>query len=182
MARITVNETGTQPLVILSTTIGNASQIAAGNITGANALSVICLQDVTITASTGVFSWADFCSVDLNKLPTPADNEISMNVVIDPETYFGDAAAASGSAANEGMAGLSQNKIPVQFLVVWNNNIVANVTNGNISSNISANNTAWSSGTGFITNLAPTASPEAPVWVTPATLAVDGTMYNGYTT
>ena len=172
MARITVNETGTQPLVILSTTIGD---VANANIAGANALSVICLQDVTITSSTGVFSWADFCSLDMNKLPTPADNEISMNVVIDPDTYFG-ANSAGTTAEDLGMAGLSQNKVPVQFLVVWNNNDVANIANGGIS-NISG--AAWSSGEGFITSLAPTASPEAPVWVTPCTIAVNGTMYNG---
>ena len=177
MARITVNETGTQPLVLLSTTIGNTANIANGTITGANALSVICLQDVTITASTGVFSWADFCSIDMNKLPTPADNEISMNVVIDPETYFGNANAAANSAANLGMAGLSQDKTPVQFLVVWNNSNVAAVIDGNIGN--LTDGTVWSSGQGFITNLAPTASPEAPVWVTPCTIAVDGTMYNG---
>lgn len=175
-ARITVNETGTQPLILLSTDLANGN-VVTGNIEGANVLSVICLQDVTITASTGVFSWADFCSVDMNKLPTPADNEISMNVVIDPVTYFGNSTAASGSAANEGMAGLSQNKIPVQFLVVWNNNDVANIIDGNIGG--LTDGTVWSSGQGFITNLAPTASPEAPVWVTPCTIAVNGTMYNG---
>lgn len=174
MARITVNETGTQPVVLLSTDIANGN-VQTGNIVGANVLSVICLQDVTITASTGVFSWADFCSVDLNKLPTPADNEISMNVVIDPDTYFG-ANSAGTTAEDLGMAGLSQNKVPVQFLVVWNNNDVANIANGGIGNLTGA---AWSSGTGFITNLAPTASPEAPVWVTPCTIAVDGTMYNG---
>lgn len=173
MARITVNETGTQPLILLSTDLANGNVIT-GNISGANVLSVGCLQDVTITSSTGVFSWTDFCSVDINKLPTPADNEISTNVVIDDVKYFGNASAASGSAANEGMASLSQNKIPVQFLVVWNNNDVANVVNGNASGN-----TYWSSGTGFVTSLAPTVSPEAPVWVTPMTIAVDGTMYNG---
>ncbi len=175
MARITVNETGTQPVILLSTDIANGN-VQTGNIEGANVLSVICLQDVTITASTGVFSWADFCSLDMNKLPTPADNEISMNVVIDPETYFGNGSAATGSAANEGMAGLSQNKIPVQFLVVWNNNDVANIIDGGLSNITGA---AWSSGEGFITSLAPTASPEAPVWVTPCTIAVNGTMYSG---
>lgn len=173
MARITVNETGTQPLILLSTDIANGN-IQTGNISGANVLSVGCLQDVTITASTGVFSWTDFCSVDTNKLPTPADNEIATNVVIDDTKWFGNSSAASGSAANEGMASLSQNKIPVQFVVVWNNSDVANVTNGNI-----ANGTYWSSGVGFITNLAPTVSPDAPVWVSPMTLAVDGTMYSG---
>jgi hypothetical protein len=174
MARITVNETGTQPVILLSTDIANGN-VQTGNINGANVLSVICLQDVTITASTGVFSWADFCSVDMNKLPTPADNEISMNVVIDPDTYFG-ANSAGTTAEDLGLAGLSQNKVPVQFLVVWNNNDVANIANGGIA-NLS--NTAWSSGEGFITSLAPTASPEAPVWVTPCTIAVNGTMYNG---
>lgn len=173
MARITVNETGTQPVILLSTDIANGNA-QTGNIEGANVLSVICLQDVTITASTGVFSWADFCSVDMNKLPTPADNEISLNVVIDPNTYFG-ANSAGTTAEDLGMAGLSQKKVPVQFLVVWNNNDVANIIDGGIS-NISG--AAWSSGTGFITSLAPTASPEAPVWVTPCTIAVDGTMYS----
>lgn len=176
MARITVNETGTQPLILLSTDIANGN-VQTGNIVGSGVLSVVCLQDVTVTASTGVFSWADFCSVDMNKLPTPADNEISMNVVIDPVTYFGNASASSGTAAKQGIAGLSQNKVPVQFLVVWNNSNVAAVVNGNISS--LTNGTVWSSGQGYITNLAPTASPEAPVWVTPATISVDGTMYNG---
>lgn len=176
MARITVNETGDQPLILLSTDLANGN-VVTGNIEGANVLSVICLQDVTITASTGVFSWADFCSVDMNKLPTPADNEISMNVVIDPTTYFGNANAAATSAAGQGMAGLSQNKVPVQFLVVWNNSNVAAVIDGNIAS--LTDGTVWSSGQGFITNLAPTVSPEAPVWVTPCTIAVNGTMYNG---
>jgi len=180
MARITVNETGKHPLILLSTTIN--SNLAAANISSANVLSVICLQDVTITASTGVFSWADFCSLDMNKLPTPADNEISVNVVIDPETYFG--AGTGNTAGDKGLAGLSQDKTPVQFLVVWNyDEVVANVTGGGVTNNANVgSNVAWSSGEGFITSLAPTASPEAPVWVTPMTIAVNGTMYNGFTT
>lgn len=179
MARITVNETGTHPLILLSTTVGDANALAAGNITGANVLSVTCLQDITITASTGIYSYVDFCSPDINKLPTPADNEIATNVVIDDIAYFGNASAAANSAAGEGMASLSQNKIPVQFLVVWNYDAnVAAVTNGNIS-NVAGANVYFSSGKGYVTQLAPTAAPDAPVWITPMTIAVDGTMYNG---
>lgn len=175
MARITVNETGTYPTILISTDIAGGN-VQTGNIDGANVLNVTCLQDVTVTSSTGIFSWADFCSVDMNKLPTPADNEISMNIVIDNTVYFG-ANTANAGASNKGIAYLSQNKTPVQFLVVWNNNAnIANITDGNISS---LSNTAWSSGTGFISSLAPTVSPEAPVWVTPMTIAVNGTMYNG---
>lgn len=175
MARITVNETGTNPVVLLSTTLGNAAQLANGNITGANVLSVTCLQDITITSSTGIYSYVDFCSKDINKVTTPADNEISMNIVIDPEAYFGNGTAAANSAANEGIASLSQNKIPVQFLVVWNYSAnIANITDGNIG-NLS--NVYYSSGTGYVSSLAPTAAPDAPVFVTPISIAVDGTMY-----
>lgn len=174
MARITVNETGTNPLVLLSTTIGNTTELTNGNIDGANVLSVTCLQDITITSSTGIYSYVDFCSKDINKVTTPADNEISMNIVIDPTAYFG-ANTANVGASNKGIAYLSQNKVPVQFLVVWNYNAnIANVTGGNIS-NLS--NVYYSSGTGYISSLAPTAAPDAPVFVTPISIAVDGTMY-----
>lgn len=174
MARITVNETGTNPLVLLSTTLGNTTQLENGNIAAANVLSVTCLQDITITSSTGIYSYVDFCSKDINKVTTPADNEISMNIVIDPTAYFG-ANIANAGAVNQGIASLSQNKVPVQFLVVWNYNAnIANVTDGNIS-NLS--NVYYSSGTGYISSLAPTAAPDAPVFVTPISIAVDGTMY-----
>lgn len=176
MARITVNETGTHPLILLSTTVGNSAQLANGNISGSNVLSVTCLQDITISASTGIYSWVDFCSKDMNKVPTPADNEISMNVVIDPTVYFG-ANVANAGASNQGLAALSQNKVPVQFLVVWNYDAsVANVVGGNIA-NLS--NVYYSSGEGFISSLAPTAAPDAPVYITPMTIAVNGTMYSG---
>jgi hypothetical protein len=174
MARITVNETGTNPLVLLSTNIGNTTQLEDGNIDAANVLSVTCLQDITITSSTGIYSYVDFCSKDINKLTTPADNEISMNIVIDPTAYFGANTANSG-ASNKGISNLSQNKVPVQFLVVWNYNAsTANVVGGNIA-NLS--NVYYSSGTGYISSLAPTAAPDAPVFVTPISIAVDGTMY-----
>jgi len=98
-----------------------------------------------------------------------------MNVVVDPTVYFG-ANIANTGASNQGLAYLSQNKTPVQFLVVWNNDAnVANITNGNIS-NLSG--VYYSSGVGYITQLAPTASPETPVYITPMTVAVDGTMYS----
>ena len=173
MAQITVNEVGTQPLILLSRTIGNAAAIESGNIASANVLSVGCLQDITITSSTGVFSWADFCSQSQYKLPTPSDNEISTNVVLDPTKYFG-ANTAIDTASDQGMAALSQKQYEVQFLVVWNNSDQANVVGGNQPAG-----TYWTSGVGYVTSLAPTVSPDAPVWVSPMTIAVNGTMYNG---
>ena len=161
MARITVNTTGTQPTLLVSTDlISNSANW--GNI--ANTLSVTCLQDITVTNSTGIFSWTDFCSLDTNKVTTPADNEISTNIVIDPTRFFGTSpGATSGNATQLGVSGLSINKVPVQLKLVLNG--------GNATSNA-----YYYAGQGYISSLAPTVSPEAPVWVTPMTIAVDGTM------
>lgn len=160
MARITVNTTGTQPTLLVSTDlISNSANW--GNI--ANTLSVTCLQDITITNSTGIFTWTDFCSIDSNKITTPADNEISTNIVIDDVGFFGNANATANSSSFYGVSGLSINKVPVQFKLVLNG--------GN-----STSNAYYYAGQGYISSLAPTVSPEAPVWVSPMTLAVNGAM------
>jgi hypothetical protein len=154
MARITVNTTGTQPHLYVSTDTSNVANVP---------LDVICLQDVTITNSTGIYSWTDFCSIDTNKITTPADNEITTNIVLDPDTFFGTDANAtpSSNAVAQGIAGLSINKVPVSFQIVMNGD--ANTANA-----------FTYEGTGYLSSLAPTVSPEAPVWVSPLTLAVDG--------
>jgi hypothetical protein len=163
MARITVNTTGSQPTMLISTDlISNTANW--GNI--ANALSVTCLQDITITNSTGIYSYTDFCSTDMNKLTTPADNEISVNMVIEDEVFFGNANASANSSTFYGVSDLSINKIPLQFKLVING--------GNATANA-----YYYAGQGYISSLAPTASPDAPVWVTPMTLAVDGSMATG---
>lgn len=163
MARITVNTTGSQPTLLISTDlISNTANW--GNI--ANALSVTCLQDITITNSTGIYSYTDFCSTDMNKLTTPADNEISVNMVIEDTTFFGNSSATANSASFYGVSDLSINKIPLQFKLVING--------GNATADA-----YYYAGQGFISSLAPTASPDAPVWITPMTLAVDGSMQTG---
>lgn len=162
MARITVNTTGTQPTLLVSTDLGG--DIANGTI-GANALAVTCLQDVTVTNSTGIFSWTDFCSGDTNKITTPADNEISTNIVIDDEGFFGTDPAGT-TAPDKGVAGLSNDKIEVQWKLILNG--------GDATANA-----YWYSGTGYLSSVAPTVSPDAPVWVSPMTIAVDGTMSIG---
>ena len=155
MARITTNTTGTQPVIVLETS-------TAGN------LSVPFVQDITITNSTGVYSYTTFSDVDTRKLSTPADNEISTNIVIDDLAYFGNSSATANSAAYLGIASLSVNKTPIDFTIYWAGN-TAGATD------------RVTTGSGFITNLAPTTSPDAPVWVTPLTIAVDGTMTTGAT-
>ena len=157
MARITTNTTGTQPTLYVSTDTANIANAA---------ISVICLQDITITNSTGIFSWTDFCSGDTNKVTTPADNEITTNVVLDAENWFGNTSAGNTTAAYQGLSGISINKIPVSFQIVMN------------GTDATAN-AFYYEGVGYISALAPTVSPDAPVWVSPLTIAVDGAFTTG---
>ncbi len=149
--RITTNTTGTQPTIVLATG------------TGPN-ITLPFIQDVTITNKTGVYSYVTFTDVDTRKLSTPADNEISTNIVLDKETFFGNSAATANSAAYYGVIGLSSDKIAVAFEIYW----AGNATSTDIKT----------TGSGFITNLAPSTKPDAPVWVSPLSIAVDG----GFTT
>jgi len=173
MAYITVNETGTFPALILSTDVANSNVGASGNgfLGGANLLNVTCLQDVTVTNSTGIFSWTDFCSASINKVTTPSDNEISTNIVVDDEGFFGDSAAANTSAKGYGVSGLSQNRVEVAFRLQLNNS--ANV------GNTAPANTFIYHGVGYLSSVAPTVSPDSPVWVSPLTIAVNGDMGSG---
>jgi hypothetical protein len=155
MARITVNTTGTQPILLVSANVSNVS---------ANSLSVSCLQDITITNSTGIYSYTDFCSQAMNKITTPADNEISTNLVLDGLVYFGNSAATANTAPNLGIAGLSESATNISFKLYLNGN---------------ANGAFYYEGTGYISSLAPTVAPENPVWISPLSIAVDGPLTSG---
>ena len=155
MARITVNTTGTQPILLVSANIANVN---------ANSLSVTCLQDITVTNSTGIYSYTDFCSGDMNKITTPADNEVSTNMVLDGTVYFGNAGATANTAPFYGVAGLSENKVNISWKLFLNGN---------------ANGAFYYTGTGYVSSLAPTVAPENPVWISPMSIAVDGPITSG---
>jgi hypothetical protein len=179
MAYITVNETGTFPALILSTDVAGSNVGATGNgfLAGANLLSVTCLQDITITNNTGIFSWTDFCSSSVNKVTTPSDNEISTNIVIRDEEFFGANAAGNTTAAYYGVSGLSQNRVEVAFRLQLNNS--SNVGNAAPGNNIANTQTFIYHGVGYLSGVAPTVSPDSPVWVSPLTIAVNGDMGSG---
>ena len=180
MAYITVNTTGQFPVLLLTTDVAGSNVGANGNgFLGGNILNVTCLQDVTITNSTGIFSWTDFCSASINKVTTPSDNEISTNIVIDDVEFFGDQSEGNTQATYYGVSGLSQNRVEVAFRLNLNNsgaNATSNSAPGNVVANVP---TFIYHGKGYISSVAPTVSPDSPVWVTPLTIAVTGDMGSG---
>lgn len=141
----------------------SAAQVSltlATSVSGGN-LAVPSLQDITINNSNDVFTWTQLDSASKKQVATTATNSISMNLVLDTETFFGNALATSGTAAYKGIFGLSKDKTPVTFTLY-------------MGDDSASANTKTISGTAYVTGLAPTVSADSPVWVSPITLTVSG--------
>ena len=126
-----------------------------------DSLSIPALQDVTVNAANYVFTWTTLDSGSKQQIATTATNSLSMNLVLDGDVFFGDGVSASTTASGKGIFGMSTAKSKVEFSLYLGDN--DDGTNGKTIS-----------GVGYITGLAPTVSADAPVWVSPITITVDG--------
>ena len=134
-------------------------QISTASISTTSSGYVIpALQDITINNSAGQFNWNQLDVFANLTVSTPATNSISANLVIDSATFF---AATNGVP---GLFDLSNDATLVYFRVYFN---------GRLST------AKYVSGSGYITNLAPTVNPTAPVWVSPIQISVDGDLTAG---
>jgi hypothetical protein len=111
------------------------------------------LQDITISNQAGQFSWQQLDVFANLTVSTPATNSISANLVLDSSTFF------TGVTGTAGLFDLSNDATLVQFRVYFDGRKTGS---------------KYVSGQGYITNLAPTVNPNAPVWVSPITISVDG--------
>jgi hypothetical protein len=129
-------------------------QISTATITTAtNGYVVPAVQDITINNAAGVFNWTQLDVFSQLAVSTPATNSISGNFVLDPATFF------DGSNDVSGIFDLSNDAEEVYFRVYFDG---------------TGAGSRFVSGKGFITNLAPTVNPTAPVWVSPLTISVNG--------
>lgn len=125
-------------------------------------LLIPAMQDITINNANDVFTWTQLDQGSKQNVATTATNSLSMNIVLDQTIFFGDSSAAvSGSAEAKGVFGLSRDKTLVEFSL-----FLGTEDDGGAGKTIS--------GEAYVTGLAPTVSADAPVWVTPITLTVDG--------
>ena len=120
MARITVNTTGTQPHLYVSTDTSNVANAS---------LDITCLQDVTITNSTGIFSWTDFCTTSINKVTTPSDNEVSTNIVIDEDKFMLRALALSDDVGASGYLRLQEGLAAARYEAVSGKRLFNSIDN-----------------------------------------------------
>jgi hypothetical protein len=134
-------------------------QISTASISTTSSGYVIpALQDITINNSAGQFNWNQLDVFANLTVSTPATNSISANLVLDSATFF---AATNGVS---GLFDLSNDATLIYFRVYFNGRLSA---------------AKYVSGSGYITNLAPTVNPTAPVWVSPIQISVDGDLTAG---
>ncbi len=134
-------------------------QISTATIASTSSGYVVpALQDITINNAAGVFNWTQLDEFSQKSVPTPATNNISGNMVLDSTTFF------TGSNGVVGLFDLSNDATLVYFRVYFNGR---------------GTGAKYVSGSGYITNLAPTVNPTAPVWVSPITISVDGDLTTG---
>lgn len=131
----------------------------ANAIVAANALVVPQMQDITINNSTGVFRFKTLDNTAESAVTTPATNQISLNVVVDKDSFFGTADGTSDTAVDSGLFGVSTDKTRVYFAVYFDG---------------TDSGSKYLSGSGFISGLSPTVNMDSPVWITPVTIEVDG--------
>lgn len=129
----------------------------SGDTTG---LDLPAIQDITVNNANDVFTWTVLDSASKQQIATTATNSLAMNIVLDQDKFFGSTAAGE-AAQTSGVFGLSKDKTKINFELY-------------LGDTDSGGNGKTISGSGYVTGLAPTVSADAPVWVSPITITVDG--------
>ena len=140
-------------------TLANTSVLAVPGTAGG--LIVPLMQDVTISAAPGSVRYSTLDSSSSSAFTTTNENSVSLNLLVDGDTFFGPAVAnTTNEVANVGLLGTSINKTEIFFTVAFNE--------GNSTGEY------YVAGQGFIGGLAPTASLDSAVWLTPMEIIVNG--------
>jgi len=153
MAVINVTN-GTQAIL----TIGNSSALAAPGAT--NGMVVPFVQDITVNATPGTVRYSTLDSTSSSAFTTVNENSVSLNLLVDETVMFGDSANTTNTVALNGLFATSTSKTEVFFSVA----VTGTGTTGDISI----------TGKGFIGGLAPTASIDGAVWLSPCEIIVNG--------
>ncbi len=137
--------------------------------TAANVLTVPQMQDITINNSTGVFRFKTLDNTAESAVTTPATNQLSLNVVVDETSFFGEDndPATKGAVVETGLFGVSKTKTKVAFRAYF--------------SDPATSGSKYLEGNAFISGLSPTVNMDSPVWISPVTLEVDGDFTEGTT-
>lgn len=158
MAFIAVNNTSDfVRLEIVADNVAHANTNAAFS-SNTSVMVVPALQDISVSAAAGSFRWQQLDSLSELVVTTPSTNAISGTIVLDPTTFF------TGQGNTTGIFNIVNEKRDVYFRMYWAGN---------------STNDRYVQGKGYITALAPTTNPGAPVWTSPFTIEVTGDYATG---
>jgi hypothetical protein len=127
----------------------------------ADTMTVPALQEVTVNATPGTFNWSQLDELSEKVVTTPSTNSISVTLVLDPVTFF------AGKGNTDGIFDIVNSKTETFFRLYWA---------GDSSTD------RWIQGKGYLSALAPTVSPGAPVWTSPLEILVTGSYETGAVT
>ena len=159
MAQVINVTAGSQAILTLGTT--DAMSLPGGT----NGMIIPLVQDVTINTAPGTVRYNTLDSTSSSAFTTVMENEISFNMLLDEETFFGLAAAGGlNTIADNGLWSTSNAKTEVFFSVAFEG-----ADSGDY----------YFKGKGFIGALAPTASIDAAVWLSPGSIIVNQDLTKG---
>lgn len=157
MAYINVAESG-QFVQLDINNSGTFADAATAIADTANVYSVPALQEVTVNATPGLFRWKQLDSLSEQVVTTSSTNSIECTLVLDDSTFFD---AQGGST---GIFDTVNNKTLTYFRMYWSGQ---------------ATGDKYVEGSGYLSALAPTVSPDSPVWTSPITIEVVGDFTSG---
>lgn len=138
---------------------GTFANVAAAMADVLNVVSVPSLQEVTVNASPGLFRWKQLDSLSENVVTTSSTNSLGLTLVLDSTTFF----EAKGGTA--GIFDIVNNKTLTYFRLYWSGSDTAG--------------DRYIEGSGYLASLAPTVTPDSPVWTSPITIEVVGDFVSG---
>jgi len=145
---------GTEAILTLGTTAAMAEPL------GTNGMIIPLMQDVTINASPGIVRYSVLDNPSSKAFTTVNENSVSGNMLLDEDTFFGPAAAGGlNTIADAGLFKTSTDKTEIFFSIAFQG---------------SDSGDHYIAGKGFISGLAPTASMDAAIWLTPIEIVVNG--------
>ena len=138
-------------------TLGNSAVSAAPG--AVNGFVVPLVQDVTVSATPGTVRYSTLDSTASSAFTTTNENEITFNMLVDDDAFFGNALVTDNTVATNGLLSTSIAKTEVFFSVAFEGTDTDDF---------------YVKGKGFIGGLAPNASMESAVWISSGSLIING--------
>lgn len=143
-------------------TLGNSSALAQPGAAAGFAIPLV--QDITVNTTPGTVRYSTLDSTSSSAFTTTMENSVSLNMLVDEATFFGDAGISNNTVRTAGVWSTSNSKTEVFFSVAFEGADSADY---------------YLHGSGFIGGLAPSASMDQAVWISPMEIVVNGDLTKG---